>query len=202
MKQYFTGFITAMVFTSSLFLFIGAKKRTIDNLTVQKITIVDSGGDQVGEIGSNKNNSYLWLKSTRSKNRNINLLADSRQSVILVRGSSGKEAISLGTNKNMGGSIRVNQKNGSRSLVLESDKMGNGQFVCYNHREKETLFVGTSDINSGQIKTFNTLGVETVFVGTDENDAGLVGVNNNTGKVRAVLGVDEIGVGLVETVNK
>ena len=41
MKQYFTGFITAMVFTSSLFLFIGAKKRTIDNLTVQKITIVD-----------------------------------------------------------------------------------------------------------------------------------------------------------------
>ena len=202
MKQYFTGFITAMVFTSSLFLFIGAKKRTIDNLTVQKITIVDSGGDQVGEIGSNKNNSYLWLKSTRSKNRNINLLADSRQSEILVRGSSGKEVISLGTNKNMGGSIRVNQKNGSRSLVLESDKMGNGQFVCYNHREKETLFVGTSDINSGQIKTFNTLGVETVFVGTDENDAGPVGVNNNSGKVRAVLGVDEIGVGLVETVNK
>ena len=202
MKQYFTGFITAMVFTSSLFLFIGAKKRTIDNLTVQKITIVDSGGDQVGEIGSNKNNSYLWLKSTRSKNRNINLLADSRQSEILVRGSSGKEAISLGTNKNMGGSIRVNQKNGSRSLVLESDKMGNGQFVCYNHREKETLFVGTSDINSGQIKTFNALGVETVFVGTDDNDAGLVGVNNNSGKVRAVLGVDEIGVGLVETINK
>ena len=202
MKQYFTGFITAMVFTSSLFLFIGAKKRTIDNLTVQKITIVDSGGDQVGEIGSNKNNSYLWLKSTRSKKPNINLVADSRQSEILVRGNSGKEAISLGTNKNMGGSIRVNQKNGSRSLVLESDKMGNGQFVCYNHREKETLFVGTSDINSGQIKTFNALGVETVFVGTDDNDAGLVGVNNNSGKVRAVLGVDEIGVGLVETISK
>ena len=78
MKQYFTGFITAMVFTSSIFLFIGAKKRTIDNLTVQKITIVDSVGDQVGEIGSNKNDSYLWLKSIRSKKPNINLVADKR----------------------------------------------------------------------------------------------------------------------------
>ena len=202
MKQYFTGFITAMVFTSSLFLFIGAKKRTIDNLIVQKITIVDGSGDQVGEIGSNKNNSYLWLKSTRSKKPNINLVADKRQSEVLLRGASGQDAISLGINKNMGGNIRVNQKNGSRALVLESDKIGNGQFVCYNHREKETLFVGTNDINSGQIKTFNALGVETVFLGTDDNDAGLVGVNNNSGKMRAVLGVDEIGVGLVETVKK
>ena len=202
MKQYFTGFFTAMVFTSSLFLFVGAKKRTIDNLTVRKIMIIDSGDKQIGEIGSDKGNSYFWLKSTRSDKPNISLVADKSQSEILIGSSSGREAISLGINKNMGGNIRVNQKNGSRALVLKSDKMGNGQFLCYNHREKETLFVGTSDINSGQIKTFNALGVETVFVGTDDNDAGLVGVNNNTGKVRAVLGVDEIGVGLVETVNK
>ena len=202
MKQYFTGFISAMVFTSSLFLFIGAKKRTIDNLTVQRITIVDGGGDQVGEIGSDRNNSYLWLKSAKSKKPNISLVADSRQSEILMRGASGRAAISLGINQNMGGNIRINQKNGSRALVLESDEMGNGQFLCFNHREKETLFVGTSNINSGQIKTYNALGAETVFLGTDENDAGLVHVNNNSGKARAVLGVNEIGVGLVETVSK
>ena len=29
MKQYFTGFVTATVFTSSLFLFIGAKKGVV-----------------------------------------------------------------------------------------------------------------------------------------------------------------------------
>ena len=202
MRQYFTGFITAVFFTSSVFLFIGAKKRTIDNLTVQRLTIVDSDGDQVGEIGSNRNNSYLWLKSNRSKKPNINLVADSRQSEILMRGASGQDAIILGVNKNMGGNIRVNQNNGARSLVLESDKRGNGQFLCYNHREKETLFVGTSNINSGQIKTYNALGLETVFLGTDDNDAGLVHVNNRSGKARAVLGVDEIGVGLVEAVSK
>ena len=202
MKQYFTGFFTAMVFTSSLFLFIGAKKRTIDNLTVQKITIIDSGDKQIGEIGSDKGSSYLWLKSNKSKKPNISLVADRSQSEILMRGSSGREAINLGINNNMGGNIRVNQKNGLRALVLESDKMGNGQFLCYNHREKETLFVGTNNINSGQIKTFNSLGVETVFLGTDDNDAGLVHVNNNSGKARAVLGVNETGVGLVETVKK
>ena len=180
MKQYFTGFISAMVFTSSLFLFVGAKKRTIDNLTVQRITIVDSSGDQVGEIGSDRNNSYLWLKSTKSKKPNINLVADNRQSEIIMRGAPGRDVISLGVNQNMGGNIRVNQKNGSRALVLESDKMGNGQFLCYNHREEETLFVGTNNINSGQIKTYNSMGAETVFLGTDENDAGLVHVNNNS----------------------
>ena len=202
MKQYFTGFITSVIFTSSLFLFVGAKKRTIDNLTVQRITIVDSSGDQVGEIGSERKNSYLWLKSTKSKKPNINLVADSRRSEILMRGASGRDAISFGINQNMGGNIRVNQKNGSRALVLESDKMGNGQFLCYNHRDKETLYIGTNNINSGQIKTFNSLGLETVFLGTADNDAGLVHVNNNIGKARAVLGVNETGVGLVETVKK
>ena len=202
MNQYFTGFFTAMVLTSSLFLFIGAKKRTIDNLTVQKITIVGDNGDQVGEIGSDRNNPYLWLKSIRSKKPNIDLVADSRQSQIIMRGASGRDAISLGINKNMGGNIRINQKNASRALVMQSDKMGNGQILCYNHREKETLFVGTNSINSGQIKTYNALGAETVFLGTDDNDAGLVNVNNNIGKVRAVLGVNEIGVGLIETVIK
>ena len=202
MKQYFTGFITSVVFTSSLFLFVGAKTRTIDNLIVQKITIVDSVGDKVGEIGSDRKNSYLWLKSASSKKPDINLIADSRKSEILVRSTSGRDVISLGINKNMGGNVRINQKNGSRSLVLESDKMGNGQFLCYNHRDKETLFIGTSSINSGQIKTYNALGAETVFLGTDDNDAGLVHVSNSNGNVRAFLGVNEIGVGLIETVSK
>ena len=202
MKQYFTGFITAVVFTSSLFLFFGAKTQTIDNLVIKKIIIVDSGGHKVGEIGSDRSNSYLWLKSNRSKKPDINLIAGNRQSEIVLRGASGRDAISLGTNKNMGGNIRINQKNGSRSLMLESDKLGNGQFLCYNHREEETLFVGTSSINSGQIKTYNALGAETVFLGTDDNDAGLIHVSNSNGNVRAFLGVNEIGVGLIETVKK
>ena len=121
MKQYFTGFITAAVFTSSLFLFIGAKKRTIDNLTVQKISIVDNWGNQVGEIGSKKNDSYLWLKSQKSRNPVIALSAEKNSGTIMITNSSGKEVINIGPNKNKGGRISLHKKNGSKVLELESD---------------------------------------------------------------------------------
>ena len=65
MNQYLTGFISAVILTTSFFLFVGAKKRKIDNLTVQKITIVDNDGNQVGEIGSDRMDSYFWLKSLK-----------------------------------------------------------------------------------------------------------------------------------------
>ena len=202
MKQYFTGFITAAVFTSSLFLFIGAKKRTIDNLTVQKISIVDNLGNQVGEIGSKKSDSYLWLKSQNSRKPVIALFTENNNGAIMISNSSGKAVINIGTNKNKGGRISLHKKNGSKVLELESDKRGNGRLICYNHRQKETLFAGTSEINSGQIKAYNALGVETVFLGTDNNDAGLVGVNNNSGTLRAFIGINEIGNGLLETAEK
>ena len=69
MNQYFTGFISAVILTTSFFLFVGAKKRKIDNLTVQKITIVDNAGNQVGEIGSDRMDSYFWLKSLKKVSR-------------------------------------------------------------------------------------------------------------------------------------
>ena len=199
MKQYFTGFITAVVFTSSVFLFIGAKKRTIENLTVQKITIVDKTGNQVGEIGQKKSESYIWLKSRKNRKPAILLSTDSNSGNIVIRNSTGKDVVSLGPNKYSGGAINLNRKSGSRSLLLESYGQGNGRLLCYNHREKETIFVGTSDINSGQV---NSLGAETVFLGTDNNDAGLVSVNNNNGKLRAIVGVDDIGKGSMEIIKK
>ena len=99
MKQYFTGFVTATVFTSSLFLFVGAKKRTIENLTVQKITIVDNIGNQVGEIGSKKNDTYLWLKSQKSRGPAITLSTKNNKGSVLVNNSSGASVIKIGSNK-------------------------------------------------------------------------------------------------------
>ena len=47
-----------------------------------------------------------------------------------MRSTSGRDVISLGINKNMGGNVRINQKNGSRSLVLESDKIAMDNFYA------------------------------------------------------------------------
>ena len=71
MNQYLAGFISAIVLTTSFFLFIGAKKRSIDNLTVQNITIVDERGKVLGKIGNKKSKSYLLLKYSKSKNADI-----------------------------------------------------------------------------------------------------------------------------------
>ena len=43
MKQYATGFITAVCLTSSLFLFIGSQRTTLGDIVVNSIVVRDNG---------------------------------------------------------------------------------------------------------------------------------------------------------------
>ena len=201
MNQYLIGFISATMLTTSFFLFVGAKKRTIDNLTVQKITIVDESGNQVGEIGNKQLSSYFWLKSQRNNSIGFQISAGTKSSGLTVQNSRGKRILDLGVGKNNGGNILVNGKNGTNSIKLASSDGGGGNLKCYNLREQETVFLGTNKINGGQVKTYNGLGSETVFIGTGQNDAGLLTINNNLGFTRSIVGVDEVDRGKVETTN-
>lgn len=202
MNQYLIGFISAIILTTSFFLFVGAKKRSIDNLTVQKITIIDKAGNQVGEIGSKQFDSYFWLKSQKSNSTGIEILAGQKNSGLTVKNLKGKNVIDIGVGLDNGGDILVKSKNGTSSIHLGSFDNGSGQLTCYNLRGKETVFLGTNKINGGQMKMYNGIGSETVFIGTGENDAGLLTVNNNLGLARSIVGVDEIGRGAVEVINK
>ena len=201
MNQYLLGFISATLLTTSFFLFVGAKKRSIDNLTVQKITIVDKSGNQVGEIGNKQFSSYFWLKSQRNNSIGFQILAGQKSSGLTVQNSKGKRILNLGVGKNNGGSILVNGKNGTNSIKITSSDSGGGNLKCFNLREQETVYLGTNKINGGQIKMYNGLGSETVFIGTGQNDAGLLTINDNLGLARSVVGVDEVGRGKVETIN-
>ena len=202
MNQYLTGFITAIFLTTSFFLFIGAKKRAIDNLTVQNITIISTSGKIVGKIGSDKLNSYLWLKSPKSKNPDIEFLSKGNGSTLKIRNSSGKAIVSISADNKSGGNMTLSGRNGITSLKLESDFREGGSMTCFNLRGSETVYLGTNKINGGQIKTYNGLGLETVFLGTDQNDAGLLSLNNNLGQYRAMIGVGSSGKGLLDTVAK
>ena len=201
MNQYLIGFISATMLTTSFFLFVGAKKRSIDNLTVQKITIVDKSGNQVGEIGNKQLKSYFWLKSQMNNSIGFQISAGQKSSGLTVQNSKGKRILDLGVGKNNGGNILVSGKNGTNSIKLASSDDGGGNLKCYNLREQETVFLGTNKINGGQIKTYNGLGSETVFIGTGQNDAGLLTINNNLGSARSIVGVDEVGRGKLETTN-
>ena len=202
MNQYLTGFISAVILTTSFFLFVGAKKRKIDNLTVQKITIVDKAGNQVGEIGSEKLESYFWLKSLHNNNAGIEFSSKRKSSALVLRSSKGKDIINIGVNGNNGGSIFLNGSNGVASLRLSSLSKSGGAMTFSNLRGQETVFIGTNKINGGQVKTFNGLGSETIFLGTDDNDSGLLTLNNNMGSLRAMVGVDKSGKGIVNSLTK
>ena len=41
MKQYFTGFFTALCIASSIFFFLGAKSKKNNNIVVESITIIN-----------------------------------------------------------------------------------------------------------------------------------------------------------------
>ena len=143
MNQYFTGFISAVILTTSFFLFVGAKKRKIDNLIVQKITIVDNAGNQVGEIGSDRMDSYFWLKSLKSKKAGIELSSKRKGSSLVLRSFKGKEIVNVGAYGDNGGSFLLNDRNGVSSLRMSSISLGGGGMTFFNLRGKETVFVGT-----------------------------------------------------------
>ena len=126
MNQYLMGFISATMLTSSFFLFVGAKKRSIDNLTVQKITIVDESGNQVGEIGNKQLSSYFWLKSQRNNSIGFQISAGQKSSGLTVQNSKGKRILDLGVGKNNGGNILLNGKK-STKLIFNSIF-----FICSN----------------------------------------------------------------------
>ena len=67
MKQYFTGFFTALCLTSSLFIFMGSKNRNLGDITVSSISIYPGNrgggyiktyndqGDQTAYFGTGEN---------------------------------------------------------------------------------------------------------------------------------------------------
>jgi len=116
MNQYMAGFISAIVLTTSFFLFIGANKRSIDNLTVQNITIVDEKGKVVGKIGNDKFKSYLWLKSSKSKNADIEFLSKKNGGFLKLRNSLGKDVVSMEVDKKNNGKIILGGRGGITSL--------------------------------------------------------------------------------------
>ena len=202
MKQYCIGFITASCLTASIFLFMGAKKKTFDDLTVKMITIVDDKGKKVGEIGNKNNRVFLWLSPSQYKGRMISLTSQKQGGTLKIANGNGKEVISMRAGKNDSGILNISNSNGVNIVNIGSNNDGNGHLVAYNHRGIETTYLGTNDINGGHLKTFNTFGYETVFLGTGDDDTGFITTRDGIGRKTAYLGKGSTGGGYKETINK
>jgi len=189
MKQYCIGFISASCLTASVFLLMGAKKKTtFDNLIVKKITVVDEKGNKVGEIGNKNNRVFFWLSPSKYNGRMISLTSQKGGGSLKISNRNGKEVVNLGIAKNNSGILNLSNANGVNTVKIGSNNAGNGRLVSYNHRGSETIYIGTNDVNGGHLKTFNTFGYETVFLGTGNNDAGFLTTRDGIGKKTAYLG--------------
>ncbi len=67
MKEYFTGFFTAMIFTVSLFLFVGAKKNNEKDLVVNSISVINPSNSQKTRIEGGK----ITILNKRNKVKGI-----------------------------------------------------------------------------------------------------------------------------------
>ena len=131
MKQYFTGFFTAVCLTASVFLFMGSQNKNLGDIVAKSIRIMGDGK-------SGETNIVGGVLQTES---------------IRIRGD-GK----LGETLIVGGGIGIMSNVGKSVVILSSTKDGTGNIQTYNANEKVTAYLGTNMKNDGTIILFDRYG--------------------------------------------
>ena len=127
MKQYFTGFFTAVCLTSSIFFFVGAQK----------------------------NHGDLLVSSLKIKDRySASSITIESEGITMVN-NKGKKLLSIGKGDVLGGSIRAFSPEGREMIYLGSNIDGDGGVIkIRNIFGEETGSFGT-DINKNGIATLS-----------------------------------------------
>jgi len=130
MKQYFTGFFTAVCLTASVFLFMGSQNKNLGDIVAKSIRITGDG--KLGEtiiVGSD-----IITKS-----------------IYITGGEFGATMI-------VGGGVAVLNKDGKTDALLTSSEHGTGHLKTYNSKGEVTVYLGTNMENDGTIILFDRYG--------------------------------------------
>ena len=111
MKQYFTGFFTAVCLTASVFMFMGSQNKNLGDIIVDSITIkgelgvttimgggiifYSSNGEPKVMLGASESNGFLLIYNSDSKET-----ASLGNGFIRTYNADGKEIAYLGTGEN------------------------------------------------------------------------------------------------------
>ena len=114
MKQYFTGFFTAVCLTTSIFLFMGSQDRNLGDIAVNSITVYDNDGKKSAFLGNDSSlagdPAHLSFYRDNEIRASIGEAGDENNSVIMSNWKGGSIMISggrlLALNKN--GDLTVN----------------------------------------------------------------------------------------------
>jgi len=202
MKQYFTGFFTAVCLTASVFILMGSQNKNLGDIIVNSISVQNDGKEVVWLGRSGNGNGML---ETYNANGKMNIFigsgkgfgagvggvgflstynADGKQTGYFGTGqyggqlstynADGKETIYLGTGEGGGGHVSTNNADGKKSTYLGSGAEGAG-FLSISKDDKQVARL------QGFLTTFNEHGVQTGYFGTDKNNDGMITIMDRYG---------------------
>jgi hypothetical protein len=152
MKQYTTGFITAVCLTASVFMFVGAQNKKLGDIIADSITLVGENGYTVITDG---------LLATYNADR--------------------KKTAYLGTGEGGEGFIETSNADGKKTAYLGTGEDDNGHLETYNADGKMSAYLGSAKSGNGFLETFNNHGVKTGYFGTGKDNDGIIGLCDRYG---------------------
>ena len=153
MKQYFTGFFTAVCLTASIFLFIGANEKQENIILSDEYgTTMIAGG---GIIISDKNNSaVLYIGNgddgggieiyDKNKIAKVKLgISTTSKGYIATKNSNNKFISMIGENDRGGGIFSLNNEKEDVRVIARIDSKDSGEIETYNHNTVRTTSIGS-----------------------------------------------------------
>ena len=122
MRQYFTGFFTAVCLTSSIFIFMGSKNKNLGDITVSSISIYP------GKYGGG------YVKTYNEDGKQTSYLGTGEGGVGLfgVHNAMGSQVAYFGAGEFGSGFVKTYNQFGKRSSYLGSGGQGGGILQRYN----------------------------------------------------------------------
>ena len=108
MKQYFTGFFTAVCLTASVFIFMGSQNKNLGDIVVNSIS-VQNDGKEVVWLGSSANGGgQLATFNADGKQTSYLGIGEGGGGHLTTFNADGKQSVFLGTHKSGVGILKTN----------------------------------------------------------------------------------------------
>ena len=178
MKQYFTGFFTAICLTTSLFLFMGAQ-----NTNAYTEPLIIKGGRGTTTIGG----GFIEVDGASGKKLFEVVVSNSNHGQLSMFNKNGVITTSVSASDEGDGFVKVHNNKGIRAVDIRSSSFG-GYFSTYNSDKKQTAYLGTFRNLRGGLMTYNENAALTSFVGASDEADGKISLYNNMGNNVVRLG--------------
>ena len=129
MKQYFTGFFTAVCLTASVFLFMGSQIKNLGDIDADSIKLTS-------ELGT----TYLLAGG------------------IILENKDGNHVLTVAIGDGGGGHLTTFNADGKKMSYLGTGEGGGGHLETFNVHEKMTGYFGTGENNDGVAILFDRYG--------------------------------------------